>query len=247
MPIFLQFLQSFPARARRGWAFSFCLLAFAASTYACAQPARMATAPARSSEQVERSLQWLVMNAPVIFSGEVLAGESSGAASTAALGDQPASVIHIRVDEAVQGVHAGEVFDFAQWRGANGLALFPHQRVILFLHRPNAAGISSSVSGNFGLLSIGGGDLVQLRGLELLNAQRALSTGELPRRKAHAQASIWTTRTQCPQPGSPVRIELRPSTMGQKATRHCIAPGLREKQQGWHSMPKQCLPRSSSK
>ena len=150
---------------------------------------------------------------------------SSDAASGVAPGDPSVSVVRMRVDQAVQGVHAGEIFNLTQWRGATALALFPHQRVILFLHQPNAAGISSSVSGNFGLLSIGGGGLVPLRGLELLGAQRALSTGGLPRPEADAEASMWTTRKQCPQPGSPARIELRTSIMSQKATQPCVAAG----------------------
>jgi hypothetical protein len=110
---------------------------------------------------VYESLSWLTAHSGVIFSGIILPVDSQQTTA------EPRE-IRIRVLHSIRGVGAGEVFAFAQWPGADHVSLTPNEHVILFLHQPNAAGMSSSVFGGFGVLRIGGGDLVDVLSLETL-------------------------------------------------------------------------------
>jgi hypothetical protein len=117
-------------------------------------------------------LQWLAAHSAVIFSGQVVsAGAAGGEDVLPDPGHMAPQTAVLQVNTGLRGVASGQTFGFTQWPGTEGPTLVPGQKVVLFLHQPNGAGIDSSVFGAFGVLRVGGADLVDVRPLLLLARQ----------------------------------------------------------------------------
>ena len=183
-------------------------------------------APSLSEQGGTAGLRWLVQHAPVILSGEVLPADVTNMPPSGLA----ISSVDIRVDRAFRSGRAGERFRLSQWRGAGELVLFPHERVILFLHQPNAAGLSSSVAGPFGLLSVGGGGLVDVRALEMFGAQRGAAPGRVHRFGTLALSEMPASRADYLEPqkrdpvgtGSP-RLAILPNRVDSLPERQLFA------------------------
>ncbi|HKW17550.1 MAG TPA: hypothetical protein VJO35_08595 [Terriglobales bacterium] len=86
----------------------------------------------------------ILHNSARIFSGTVLAVEhvNSSPSSTLAV-----TRIRFRVEEAIRGVHKGQVFEIKEWAGLweAGERYRPGERVLLFLYPPSRLGLTSPV------------------------------------------------------------------------------------------------------
>jgi hypothetical protein len=120
------------------------------------------------------TLRWLVPRSAIIFSGEVLPVQA--ASDRGPTDPHERHDLHLRVDQGIRGVRAGEIFLLRRWPGADVATLSLHERVIVFLHQPNAAGFTSSAVGMLGPLRIGGGSRVDLQSLTLLSQELSSRT-----------------------------------------------------------------------
>ena len=110
------------------------------------------------------ALARLLLHAPIAFSGKVLP------ALPATTAEPNISTLRIRVEHGLRGVRDGDVFVYRVWQPNHTVAI-PGQRLILFLHQPNAAGLSSSSIAEIGPLLITGDGQVDVRQLLLLERQ----------------------------------------------------------------------------
>jgi hypothetical protein len=117
---------------------------------------------ASSAHLNQRSLQMLVQQSAVIFSGRVLRVESSPITSS-----QGSIAVTFIVEVAIRGVTPGQFLARFFLDSPRSLLVQPGERLVVFLHQPNAAGITSGVGGACGLLIRRGGDRVDLEPLAL--------------------------------------------------------------------------------
>lgn len=113
------------------------------------------------------ALHSLLLHAPIVFSGQVL---PSPPPLSRLIGDE---IIRVRVDHGLRGVQDGQVFVFRSWRSSNRPMPPSGQRIILFLHQPNAAGYTSSAIASLQPILITGSGTVDIRQLLLLQRQLA--------------------------------------------------------------------------
>ncbi len=130
--------------------------------------------PLAGAAKTEDVLAELVHRAGVIFAGEVYAIRMpEGEANQGTVGGQHSSnanvvEIEFRVDQGIRGTSVGDAYVLKEWVGLwrNRPAPFKlHQRAVVFLYPPNAAGLSSPVGGMVGVLPIEAGNQVDLRRL----------------------------------------------------------------------------------
>ena len=113
------------------------------------------TTAAAAPESTEAALEEMAGRAGVIFAGEVMAVRhpqgSAGSPQDAAEGMVE---VEFQVDVAVEGVAEGSRFVLREWAGlwAGGVERYRvGQRLMLFLHAPDAHGVTSPVMGWMGL------------------------------------------------------------------------------------------------
>jgi hypothetical protein len=114
---------------------------------------------ASSPQTVLDILQQMSGQADVIFAGQVLSVRRP------ASGDATVVEIEFRVDEAVRGCTVGVPYVLREWAGLwtrDGQRYRVGQRLLMLLHAPSAAGMSSPVGGLDGALPIRQGGTVSL-------------------------------------------------------------------------------------
>lgn len=95
----------------------------------------------------------IVRNSGMIFSGTVLSVKHHSADAA----NVPATTqITFRVQEAIRGVHRGQVIQVREWGGLwqTGEQYHPGEHLMLFLYPPSRLGLTSPVGGRLGRLSI---------------------------------------------------------------------------------------------
>lgn len=114
-----------------------------------------------SSASTDAVLQQMTLAAGVIFAGQVIAIRRptgyAGAAEDAAEG---VVTVEFRVDQAVRGCASGPVYTLREWAGlwTGGTERYRvGQRLLMFLHSPDAHGLSSTVHGAEGAIPLRGG------------------------------------------------------------------------------------------
>jgi hypothetical protein len=131
-------------------------------TLQAAPPTRptQSLAPGDAPQSTAAALARMAALAGVIFAGQVIAVRRPagypGSPQSAAEG---LVEIAFRVDEAVRGTTAGSQFVLKEWSGlwAGGIDRYQvGQRLLLFLHAPNAQGMSSPIDGMDGALPLHG-------------------------------------------------------------------------------------------
>ncbi|MDE3103923.1 MAG: hypothetical protein KGK08_01995 [Acidobacteriota bacterium] len=104
---------------------------------------------------VEDALHQMEARAGVIFTGQVVAVRPLGSNALS-----PAVVeIDFRVENAIRGCTAGSTYTLREWGGlwaADGARYQPGERLLMLLHAPTAAGLSSPVDGQDGAIPIVG-------------------------------------------------------------------------------------------
>ncbi len=130
------------------------------------------------SEAMDIALRYLLLHAPIVFSGQVLPSPQP------AVPPDPSNsrLIRIRVDHALRGVHDGDIFPYQSWRSSNRSSLRPGDRIVLFLHQPNVAGYTSPASASLAPLLITGNQQIDVRQLLLLQRLLAPSAGSRSKR-----------------------------------------------------------------
>jgi hypothetical protein len=131
---------------------AFLLIAvFANGTLSCAQGISSATTALL--EQMTRS-------AGVIFAGEVISvRRPDGYAGSGQDAAEGVVTVEFRVDDAVRGCVGSSVYTLREWAGlwTGGERYRVGQRLLMFLHTPNARGLSSPVHGAEGAIPVRGG------------------------------------------------------------------------------------------
>ncbi len=148
-----------------------------------AMPLCSQSLPLRSAD---RWMEKLARPAGIIFSGAVVRVEREQNES-----GKPASVrIEFRVEEAVRGCYAGETIEVAEWAElwARHDRYRVGQQVLLFLYPRNAAGLTSPVAGDLGVLTLGSDGLVRLT-----LQQAALSSSQPGERPTPGESNIPTS------------------------------------------------------
>lgn len=123
-------------------------VSFAVSTRLHAQD----TAPV--PQTVEQALHQMSDLAGIIFLGEVVAVRHPDL-EHAATG---ITEVDFRIDQAVRGCTSGSTYTLREWAGlwqGGDERYRPGQRLLMMLHSPNAAGLSSPVGGMDGALPVG--------------------------------------------------------------------------------------------
>jgi hypothetical protein len=114
-------------------------------------PVRLPRRPASRStvQQIEAMQPSLARHAAIIFFGRVT-GVSRLVPESGAV--EPSLQITFAVENGVQGVQTGREFRLLEWPGRwqAGERYRSGERYLLFLHAPNAAGLTSPVGGNGG-------------------------------------------------------------------------------------------------
>lgn len=124
----------------------------------------------------------LTRRAAIIFAGRVVKIEFPGE-SRLEQGSEtdPFVQITFQVDDGIRGAKSGDLITIQEWTGLWGGKATAAQRyrvgekVLIFYHRPNAAGITSPVGGAAGRFPIAGRDLIRLtpqRSQTLLRSKR---------------------------------------------------------------------------
>jgi hypothetical protein len=141
------------------------------------------------AQQLSPTLQQLTQKSGFIFSGTVLAVER---ASGGKPGEMPTVRITFRVDQAVRGVKAKQIFSLHEWAGLweTGDRYRVGESVFLFLYPNSRLGMSSPVGGSLGRFPLDNRGQILLR-QEQLAALRAGLTG--PSSRA-SQATAVDTR-----------------------------------------------------
>src|SRR5438874_2271530 len=101
-------------------------------------------------------LRQLTQQSKFIFGGTVTAVENYGRP------DIPTVRITFKVDRAVRGVRAGQVFTIREWAGlwSAGPRYRPGQRVFLFLYPTSKLGLTSPVGGDLGQFDVDDDDVI---------------------------------------------------------------------------------------
>ncbi len=113
----------------------------------------------------ENRLRQLVGDSAVIFSGQLLSLDRQP-------GPPAWTTAHFRVETAVKGAAEGLLEANFLVDAPGSFPMQPGERVVLFMHAPNAAGLTSLTAGGCGALERMGGDHVDLRRLQLCFAER---------------------------------------------------------------------------
>jgi len=142
---------------------AFLLIAiFANGTLSCAQPGASAQELEPVASPTMILLQQMTRAAGIIFAGEVISvRRPAGYAGSNQNAAEGIVTIEFRVDDAVRGCVGGSVFTLREWAGlwTDGERYNVGQRLLIFLHRPNASGITSPVHGATGTIPLRGGGI----------------------------------------------------------------------------------------
>lgn len=105
---------------------------------------RLATVP---------NLSQLTRSSGYIFSGTVASVATSVVASP---GDVATVRVTFRIEQAILGVHTGQLLTITEWAGLwnSGERYRPGERVLLFLYPPSRLGLTSPVGGTQGRFSV---------------------------------------------------------------------------------------------
>jgi hypothetical protein len=125
------------------------LCALAIATLLMGPPANGQTAPVASPQTVVDVLHQLSDKADVIFAGQVIAVRRPNGADWVE--------VEFRVDQAIRGCSVGTPYVLREWAGlwAGGNQRYRvGQRLLMLLHAPSAAGMSSPVGGLDGAIPI---------------------------------------------------------------------------------------------
>jgi hypothetical protein len=122
----------------------------------------------RPAANTNQSIRQLVQLSDVILSGQVLSVDRD-----AAQGLLGAITVTLRVETAVRGVASGSFVARFLEDSPGSFTAHPDERLVLFLHAPNATRLTSLVAGGCGILERTGGDRVDLRRLQLCFAQKS--------------------------------------------------------------------------
>jgi hypothetical protein len=124
----------------------------------------------------------LTQRAAIIFAGRVVKIEFPGEPQLEEKSETDSFVqITFQVDDGIRGAKSGDLITIQEWTGLWGGKAAAAQRyrvgekVLIFYHRPNAAGITSPVGGTAGRFPIAGRDLIRLtpqRSQTLLRSKR---------------------------------------------------------------------------
>ena len=108
------------------------------------------------------SLTQLTRKAGFIFAGRVLQVERPAPPADRV----PIIRVTLRVERALRGVRASQVFTLTQWAGAweAGPQYRPGQRLLLFLYPRSRTGLTSVVGGRLGQFELDAGGNIVLRG-----------------------------------------------------------------------------------
>jgi len=136
--------------------------------------------PWRSAvQQIEALEPGLARHATIIFSGRVtevlrLVPDSGSA--------EPLMQITFAVETGVRGVQNGDQFHLLEWPGRwqSGERYRLGERYLLFLHAPNAAGLTSPVGGNAGRFLIDKSGTVDLTSAQLAGGSAASTSTSSP-------------------------------------------------------------------
>ena len=104
-------------------------------------------------DPVPIQLQRITRGAGTIFSGRVV----STVPASVATPDRVATVtVTFKVENAVRGVKAGQMYSFREWAGLWSASerYRVGQRLMLFLYAPSALGLTSPVGGRAGMLPV---------------------------------------------------------------------------------------------
>ncbi len=132
-----------------------CLRTLPAAALLIASVAHAQTSPNNPDTTVEDALHYMSDQAGVVFLGEVIAIRHRE-------GDNGASgvvEIEFRVDQAVRGCTAGSTYVLREWAGlwSGGDQRYRiGQRLLMLLHTPGPAGVTSPVGGMAGAIPIRG-------------------------------------------------------------------------------------------
>jgi hypothetical protein len=126
-------------------------------------PPTQSLAATAAPQTAAAALARMAALAGVIFAGQVTAvrrpAGSAGSPQSAAEG---LIEVEFRVDQAVRGPTAGSQFVLKEWAGlwAGGIDRYQvGQRLLMFLHAPNAQGMSSPIDGMDGVMPLAGNGL----------------------------------------------------------------------------------------
>ena len=102
------------------------------------------------------SLRRLIRGSGYIFDGTVLSVEREADADSGSLG---AVQISFRVEQAIRGVHNGQVLTIREWAGLwnSGERYHSGERLLLFLYTPSKLGLTSPVGGPLGRFAVDSG------------------------------------------------------------------------------------------
>ena len=152
----------------------------------------LATTPPRT---LTDALTGLAAQAAVIFAGEVTGVQPEGATVA----------VHFHVETGIRGVKSDSIFTMREWGGlwASGQARYRRgQRMLVLLHAPSAAGLSSPVGGSDGLVPLHG-DIVtgqlDLRWLRTRIQRSTLSSPTVAPVRLDAQGSPAGTGMSSPR------------------------------------------------
>ena len=116
------------------------------------------------SVMLKLALHQLLAHATLVFSGTVLRAQPA----TFPPSRPGSTTIRLRVDHGLLGVHDADVLDYRTWHTLDAAGIPPGTQVILFLHQPNAAGLTSPSVNGFPPIYVTGGDQVDLRAVLFL-------------------------------------------------------------------------------
>lgn len=179
-------------------------------------PVRLPRRPASRStvQQIEAMQPSLARHAAIIFFGRVTdvarIVRDSGAA-------EPSLQITFAVDTGVRGTQTGDQFRLLEWprRWQAGERYRVGERYLLFLHAPNAAGLTSPVGGNAGRFLLDSNGTVDINSAALAGIERSVSppstSSPFVDPPEHAPLRPPQPRTALPHQGPPyVHPQVRP-------------------------------------
>lgn len=129
------------------------------------------------------SLTQLTRKAGFIFAGQVMRVERPAPLP----GSVPVVQVTLRVERALRGARAGQIFTLTQWSGAwdSGVHYRPGQRLLLFLYPRSRTGLTSVVGGRLGQFDLDAGGNIVLRD----DQQSLLMAHDAPPARSSAQSS----------------------------------------------------------
>jgi len=159
-------------------------------------PARSARLPRRPAsrttvQQIEAMQPSLARHAAIIFFGRVTGTSRVAPESGAA---EPLLQITFAVDNGVRDAQSGQEFHLLEWPGRwqAGERYHIGERYLLFLHAPNAAGLTSPVGGTAGRFLIDSKGTIDLSSVAPLGTERNIP--------ASASSSVSDPLPRPPQP-----------------------------------------------